>query len=105
MLRKQYLFLMQCKQGMEEEYKKRHEAVYPELLAALKRVGISNYSIFMRGTQLYAYMETDDFEGAMTQLALDPANQKWQDDMHDIMVTNDQGVIVEVIMDHVFYLE
>ncbi|MHB1407817.1 MAG: L-rhamnose mutarotase [Desulfitobacteriaceae bacterium] len=102
---KQHLFLFQCKQGMEEEYKKRHKAVYPEVLAALKKVGVSNYSIFMQGTQLYAYMETDDYEGAMKQLAQDPANQKWQQYMKEIMETNDQGIIIEVIKEHVFYLE
>lgn len=102
---KQHLFLMQCKQDMEEEYKKRHEAVYPELLVALKKVGISNYNIFMQGTQLYAYMETDDYEESMSQLANDPANQKWQHYMRDIMIANERGIIVKIIKERVFYLE
>jgi L-rhamnose mutarotase len=99
-----HFFLMQCKPGCEKEYVERHKAVFPDLLAALKRVGVSEYSIFMKGNQLYAYMVVDDFDKAMEELANDPANQRWQAFMRDIMVTDENGAKVEVIDNEVFYL-
>jgi L-rhamnose mutarotase len=101
---KQHFFLMQCKPGYEEEYKKRHLAVYPELEAALKEAGISNYSIFMDGKQLYAYLETDDFNRSMKLLAEHPANQRWQAYMSDIMVTDQDGTWMKVIKEQAYYL-
>ncbi|MCQ6560693.1 L-rhamnose mutarotase [Paenibacillus mendelii] len=99
-----HFFKMACKPGCEQEYVKRHEAVFPDLLASLKRVGVSHYSIFMKGTELYAYMVVDDYDKAMAELGNDPANQRWQVSMYDLMETDENGVIVEVIDNEVFYL-
>ena len=35
--------------GQEAEYRRRHATVWPEMLAALKRAGCRDYSIFIRG--------------------------------------------------------
>lgn len=104
-MKRQHMFLLKCKQGMEEEYKKRHKAVYPEVLAALKRVGISNYSIFMQGTQLYGYLETDDYDGAMKKLAADTDYQRWSKYAEEIVITDDKGIVIEDVKELVFYLE
>ncbi|MCF6411396.1 L-rhamnose mutarotase [Pseudalkalibacillus salsuginis] len=101
-----YAFLMQCKKGEEEEYKRRHENVYPELLKALKETGVSNYSIFMDGNHLYAFMEVDDFDEAMGSLENHPANIKWQEFMSDILVMDETGnPKMHVIKDEVFFLK
>ncbi|RCW64248.1 L-rhamnose mutarotase [Saliterribacillus persicus] len=86
-----YLFLMECEKGKEEEYIERHKAVHPELLEALKEVGITTYSIFMDGNQLYAYMEVDDYHRAMKKLENNPANRKWQAFMSDILSMDEKG--------------
>jgi L-rhamnose mutarotase len=99
-----HLYLMQCKPGCEKEYVERHKAVFPELLASLKRVGVRDYSIFMRGTQLYAYMVVDDFKAAMKELSDDPANRRWQEFMEDIMVTEGESAAVDIVDNEVFYL-
>ncbi len=99
-----HLFKMSCKSGFEQEYVERHKAVNPELLAALSRVGIKEYSIFMQGAELYAFMVVDDFAKAMNELAIDPANIRWQAFMSDIMSCNENGTIVEVVDHEVFYL-
>jgi len=39
-------FKMQLKPGFKEEYKKRHDELWPELKTLLKEQGVSNYSIF-----------------------------------------------------------
>lgn len=100
-----HLARMYCKPGCEQEYVERHKAVFPDLLESLKRVGVSEYSIFMKGTELYAYMVADNYDQAMAELATDPANMRWQAFMLDVMVTDENGVLVEVIDNEVFYLK
>ena len=51
-------FLLKVKEDMIEEYKKHHETVWPEMLAALSRTGWHNYSLFMREDGLiFGYFE------------------------------------------------
>ena len=38
---------MQLKPGVAAEYKKRHDEIWPALVAELKAVGVSDYSIFL----------------------------------------------------------
>ncbi len=77
-------FLLKVKPDMLEEYKRRHEHVWPGMLAALRDTGWNNYSIFMRedGT-LFGYLETPDFDAARTGMAKLEVNQRWQDYMKD----------------------
>ena len=62
-------------------HEKAHTAVWPELLAKLKEVGISDYSIFRRGQDLFLVMRVRDFDAAWDALAKDPVNQRWQAEM------------------------
>jgi L-rhamnose mutarotase len=64
---------------MEAEYRRIHAAVWPEVLAALKRSNVANYSIFLRDGLLFAYFEYtgDDYEADMAKIAADPATQRW----------------------------
>ena len=66
---------------MVEEYEKAHQQVWPELLAKMKEVGISHYSIFRRGLDLFLVMTVEDFERAWKILEDDPANLRWQKEM------------------------
>jgi len=51
-----------------DEYKKLHEAVWPEVLDVLRKYHISNYSIFQKDDFLFGYLEysgedlAEDFE-------------------------------------------
>src|SRR5262249_16266005 len=64
-----------------EAYERDHQNVWPELLAKLKEVGISDYSIFRRGQDLFLVMRVDDFEAAWCALENDPVNLRWQQQM------------------------
>lgn len=97
-----YGFRLRIRPGFEEEYKKRHQEVYPELLQAFKDYGIQTYSIFMDGTTLFAYMETEDISAVMKALESNEANQKWQAFMSDMLIPDDEGVTM-VPIDEVFY--
>jgi L-rhamnose mutarotase len=80
-----------------EAYIKRHEKVDPELEKKFKEVGIHRYHIFNHEGTLFAYMEVEDYDAAMDQLAKDPANQKWQDYMSDMLQDWDNGQKVKRI--------
>jgi L-rhamnose mutarotase len=76
-------FLLKVKQDKIAEYKKHHEAVWPEMLDALRRTGWRNYSLFMRDDGLvFGYFEADDsFAASLAGMAKEPINLKWQEFM------------------------
>jgi L-rhamnose mutarotase len=74
-------FRLRIKAGKEAEYDGAHQHVWPALLARLKDVGISDYSIFRRDQDLFLVMRVDDFEAAWRELDNDATNLKWQVEM------------------------
>lgn len=76
-------FLLKVKQDKIEEYKKHHEAVWPEMLDALRRTGWHNYSLFMRDDGLlFGYFEAaESFEASQAAMAKEQINLKWQEFM------------------------
>jgi L-rhamnose mutarotase len=51
---------MKLKPGQEAEYKRKHDEIWPEMVALLKSQGISNYSIYRHGLTLFAHLERVD---------------------------------------------
>lgn len=75
-------FLLKVRQEKLAEYKKRHAAVWPEMLDALRRTGWKNYSIFLRPDGLLVgYLEADDFEACCARMKDEPINERWQNEM------------------------
>jgi len=74
-------FRMRLRPGAEAEYRRRHAAVWPELLDDLRSAGASNYSIFLDGEDLFGYLEVDDFERFRSAMAASDANARWQPEM------------------------
>lgn len=74
-------FLLKVKQEKLDEYKKRHEAVWPEMLDALRRTGWHNYSIFAREDGLlFGYFEAaGSFKASLDGMAEEEINARWQD--------------------------
>ncbi len=79
-------FLMQITPGAEVEYQRRHEQVWPEMLAELKAAGCHNYSIFRDGLQLFAYLEVDDLDRYRSYLAASKVAARWEAHMSDILI-------------------
>jgi L-rhamnose mutarotase len=73
-------FLLKVKQDRIEEYKKHHEAVWPDMLDALRRTGWRNYSLFMRPDGLmFGYFEADEsFEASLAGMETEEVNLRWQ---------------------------
>jgi L-rhamnose mutarotase len=74
-------FEMRLLPDAEQEYRERHAAVWPEMLAALKAAGCRNYTIFLRGEELFGYLEVDDFAAFRTTMAASPVDARWQAEM------------------------
>jgi len=88
-------------------YEKEHANVWPELLAKLKQVGISDYSIFRRGQDLVLVMRVKNFDAAWDELANDPVNLRWQAAMTKYFesVPGIQPGERFAMMQEVFYME
>jgi L-rhamnose mutarotase len=76
-----FAFKLRIKADAIEGYERDHKAVWLDLLAKLKEVGISEYSIFRRGQKLILVMRVVDFDAAWDALVKDPVNLRWQQEM------------------------
>ena len=104
-LMQKFAFKMHLKPGCEEEYKKRHDEIWPELLEILKEAGISDYSIHLdRETNVLfgTLMRIESHN--MSDLPNKYIMKKWWTHMADIMQTypNNEPVITELTP--VFYM-
>ena len=102
-----YAFKLRIKLEAIEEYDREHQQVWPELLAKLKAVGISDYSVFRRGQDLVLCMKVADFDKAWDELERDPVNIRWQELMGRLFepVPDQQPGERFAMMKEVFYLE
>ena len=73
----QYAWVAEVMPAYEEEYKRRHDEIWPELTEALKEAGIGNYTIFRRGLTLFGYFEADGLRKAQEYLAGNEVNRRW----------------------------
>ena len=73
-------------EGKKEEYIRRHDEIWPELKELLKSAGISNYSIWNVGNDLFGYYECEKgIEYATRVQAESPIVDKWNEYMKDVM--------------------
>lgn len=80
-----HAWVLKIRPGYEEEYKRRHDEIWPEMTEALQQSGIRNYQIFKYGLTLFGYFETDDFPATATFLAGNEVNKRWAEYMAPIM--------------------
>ena len=98
-------FKMHLNEGQKEEYKKRHDEIWPELKKLLKEAGVSEYSIFLdeETNTLFAFQKVSD-SGGSQDLGQTKIVQKWWDFMADIMKVNEDNSPVSKELKEVFYL-
>jgi L-rhamnose mutarotase len=91
--------------GRTDEYRRRHDAIWPELAALLRRTGIANYSIHLDSETnvLFAYLERRD-DHTMDALPDHPIMRQWWDHMKDIMRSNPDGSPVATPLVEMFHL-
>ena len=97
-------FKMQLFKGFEEEYKNRHNKIWPELQELLKANGISEYSIFLDETtnSLFGILKAADPK-ALDKLPELEIMKRWWKHMADIMETNPDHSPVSIFLKEVFY--
>jgi L-rhamnose mutarotase len=99
-------FKMKLKKGFEAEYKKRHDAIWPELASLLSESGIQDYSIFLDEETLILFAVqklSPDFDQAF--LPNHPIVKKWWAYMGDIMETNPDNSPLSASLKEVFHLD
>ena len=96
---------MQLFANQKAEYKKRHDEIWPELVALLKATGISEYSIFLDEitNSLFGVLKAADLK-ALDNLPSHAVMQKWWSYMGDIMESNPDNSPVSIPLEEVFYL-
>ncbi|MDC8829249.1 L-rhamnose mutarotase [Alteromonas gilva] len=98
-------FVMQLNPGCEEEYERRHDEIWPELVTELKAAGVEDYSIFLHPDtlQLFAVLWRSS-EHTMDDLPAKAIMQKWWAYMGDIMAHNSDNSPVTQPLQQVFHL-
>jgi L-rhamnose mutarotase len=91
--------------GMVDEYRRRHDEIWPELASLLKEVGISDYSIWLDEdtNTLFAILKRPA-DHRMADLPASPVMRRWWDYMKDIMASEPDGTPVSKPLTEMFHL-
>ncbi|MEP6873483.1 MAG: L-rhamnose mutarotase [Burkholderiales bacterium] len=102
----QIAFTMQLLPGQAQEYKRRHDEIWPELGALLRDAGVSDYSIFLDPSTnvLFAVLRRRDGH-AMDALPRSALMQRWWRHMADIMVVHANEEPLQQALQPVFHLD
>lgn len=104
-MKEKYAFKMQLHPGMEEEYRRRHDAIWPELVELLKEAGVEDYSIHLdRETNILFAVLWRPKQHNMADLPSHPVMKRWWAHMADIMATNPDNSPVEKPLVTVFHM-
>lgn len=81
-----YCFTFTLEPGQEAEYQRRHDEIWPEMVEALRESGVSNYTLFRRGTTVIAYCECEPSpEVAFGRMGETEVNARWQVWFEDVI--------------------
>src|SRR5436309_1376522 len=99
-------FLMEVNPGEQEEYKRRHNPIWPEFEATLKSHGVCSYSIFLNAatSQLFAYVEIEDL-ARWEQIAETEICKRWWKHMREIMPSNPDNSPISSKLSEVFHFD
>jgi L-rhamnose mutarotase len=98
-----HAWIMTLKPGAEAEYKRRHEAIWPELREAILASGVTSFSIYRHGLMLFAYQERDPAVVQPVEPAL--VFWRWWREMAPLMETLPDARPVQTPMQEVFNLD
>ena len=99
-------FLARVRPERVAEYRERHKAVWPEMLAALSAAGWGNYSIFLAADGLLVgYLETEDYQAALAAMGRTDVNARWQAEMAGFFIADGPPDQSFTRLDEIFHLE
>ena len=97
---------MKLNKGCRDEYIRRHNEIWPELVSLLKDSGISDYTIFLDDdTDTLFAVQRQSAETSSQDLGSEKIVQKWWNHMSDIMETNNDLSPVSVPLERVFHMD
>ena len=98
-----HAWVMKLKPGNEAIYKRKHDEIWPEMLALMRRDGVRNFSIYRYGLTLFAYQERDTppKEGER----VDPIVWRWWEMMAPFMETNPDFSPVSEPVEEMFHAD
>ena len=99
-------FTFETRPGTAAEYKRRHDEIWPELVADIKAAGLSNYSLFREGDRVIGYVECEpDAATCFGKLGSSEANARWSKWFEDVIVslTDENGQLYR--LDEVWHLD
>jgi L-rhamnose mutarotase len=98
-------FVMTVYPDKHDEYEKRHNEIWPEMVQELHKHGARNYSIFLdkETNKLFGYLEIED-EEKWSKMAETEINQKWWSFMEPVMETNPDKSPVSIELKEVFHM-
>ena len=101
-----HAFKMKLKPGVAAEYKRRHGEIWPELAAALRTAGVSDYSIFLdeETLTLFAVQKLSD-QNTAAELPKSTVVRKWWDYMAPLMEVHSDNAPVARPLREVFHMD
>ena len=94
------------REGMLDEYIKRHDEIWPEMKDMLHEAGIRNYTIWNVGNELFGYYECDSVAEAGRIQAQSEVNARWDQYMKDVMIFEKDPVTgAQPLMKQVFFFD
>lgn len=100
-----FVFRMRLNPGMAAEYKRRHDAIWPDLVELLHNAGVSDYSIHLDPeTNILIGVLIRTADHTMDALPDHPVMQKWWAHMADIMETGPDNAPVAVALTPLFHM-
>lgn len=100
-----HVFRMTLNEGKADEYRRRHDAIWPELVTLLHDAGVSDYSIHLdEGSRHLIGILTRTDNHTMDDLPSHPVMQKWWAHMADIMETAPNNEPIAVALTPLFHM-
>lgn len=100
-----YAFRMMLNSGAADEYRRRHDEIWPQLVDLLRGAGVSDYSIHLDPeTNALFGMLTRPEDHGMDDLPAHPVMQRWWAHMADLMQTHGDNEPVAVPLVPMFHL-
>lgn len=92
--------------GKLEEYKRRHDNIWPEMKEVLAAAGIRNYTIWNVGEELFGYYECGSVAETARIQAESPVVDRWNEYMKDVMKMDMDPVTgAQPLMEQVFFFD
>jgi len=100
-----YAFKMKLKAGCKDEYKRRHDAIWPELKSLLSESGVKDYTIYFDEETLSLFAVQYQQGASSQDLGSNPIVRKWWSYMAELMETNPDSSPVAMPLEEVFHMD